>query len=65
MKNILIFLIALIVQNFVFAQTDSIYIKQRENYTKQCNADKTRAIEDSKTKTIYYINLALNDLKII
>lgn len=58
MKNILVFLIVLIVQNFVWGQNDSLIIKQRENYTKQCNADKTRAIEDSKTKTIYYINLA-------
>lgn len=61
MKNFLIFLIFIIVQNFVLGQNDSLYIKQRENYIKQCNEDKIRAINDSKTKTIYYINLAAPD----
>lgn len=58
MRKILVLLIAIIFQNFVLGQNDSLYLKQRENFTKQCNADKIRAINDSKTKTIYYINLA-------
>ena len=58
MRKISVILIVIIVQNFVLGQNDSLHLKERESFIKQCNEDKIRAINDSKTRTIYYINLA-------
>lgn len=45
---------------FLHSQLDSLQKKRLEeiskNFEKKCNADKEKALEDSKTKTIYYIN---------
>lgn len=62
MKNILIFLIVLFFQNLFLGQiSDSTtleYLKtQRKIYMENCKRDSLKAVEDSKTKTIYYINI--------
>lgn len=65
MKNILIFLIFMFIQSFLFGQVkDSIredskkkYLDYLKHVKNQCSTDSLRAVEDSKVKTIYYINI--------
>lgn len=46
---------------FTYAQLDSLQRKKREEiykrFEEQCTKDKNRAIEDSKSQTIYYLNV--------
>lgn len=50
---------------FLFGKNDSIrkntYENRVKNYNKKCDIDKLKAIEDSKTKTIYFINVPAPD----
>lgn len=55
MKNILTFLIVLIVQNFLFGQTDSLSIIK--NGKEKCFKDSIKAVEDSKIQFQYFIYL--------
>ena len=60
MKNILIFLIFMFIQSFLFGQVkDSIredskkkYLDYLKHVKNQCSTDSLRAVEDSKVKTI-------------
>jgi hypothetical protein len=60
MKKFVIFFI-IFTQNILFGQVkDSlreVFEKIHLGYKKQCSIDSLKAIEDSKTKTIYYINI--------
>ena len=55
MKNILVFFIVLIVQNFLFGQTDSLSIIK--NGKEKCFKDSIKAVEDSKIQFQYFIYL--------
>lgn len=70
--NKIFFIFFIFLQNFSFAQIDSVQQKMleerktmaeemRKQYTSQCNEDKERAIADSKIKTVYYVNIPAPD----
>lgn len=61
----LFFLFLILNCGFLYSQSDSLQIKRREEIKKrfdeQCGKDQNRAVEDSKTKTIFYINVPAPD----
>lgn len=70
--NKIFFIFFIFLQNFSFAQIDSVQQKMleerktmaeeiRKQYTSRCNEDRERAIADSKIKTVYYVNIPAPD----